>query len=183
MKPGERIALVIDGPNFSHACRLASVVVDWKRVLQHFSDGSPNARAYYYTAVKEAGEENPLARTLDWMMYNGYKVVTKPMKEFRSAGTDEVKRKGNMDVEIAVDCVEMRDHIDRLILFSGDGDFRHLVASIQRKGVHVTVVATHGVIADELRREADTYIDVGSVRHQICRIPDASTGRELSLAG
>jgi uncharacterized LabA/DUF88 family protein len=181
MKPGERIALVIDGPNFSHACRQANIGVDWKRVIQHFSDGSPNVRAYYYTAVKEGAEDNPLHRTLDWMTYNGFKVVTKPMKEFRVAN-DEVRRKGNMDVEIAVDCIEMRDHIDRLVLFSGDGDFRHLVTAVQRKGVRVTVVSTLGVIADELRREADTYIDVASIRHQITRISDVPVNKELTLA-
>ena len=179
MKPVERAALVIDGPNFYYACKNLGFSVDWKRLLQHFSNGAPNTRAYYNTAVLE-GAEDPLRPTLDWMEYNGFKVVTKPVKEIRS--NDEVRRKGNMDVEIAVDCVEMADRLERLVLFSGDGDFRRLVEAVQRKGVHVTVVSCNGMIADELRREADSYVEVSSIQQQIKRISDAPASRELSIA-
>lgn len=180
MKPVERAALVIDGPNFYYACKQLGFYVDWKRLMQHFSNGYPNTRAYYYTAVLE-GAEDPLRPTLDWMDYHGFKVVTKPVKEIRT--NEEIRRKGNMDVEIAVDCVEMADRLDRLVLFSGDGDFRRLVEAVQKKGVHVTVVSSPGMIADELRREADAFIEVASIQHQIKRITDASTPtRELSIA-
>ncbi|PZR81436.1 MAG: NYN domain-containing protein [Stutzerimonas stutzeri] len=179
MKPIGHAALVIDGPNFYHACKGLGFSVDWKRLLQHFSNGTPNTRAYYYTAVLD-GADDPLRPTLDWMDYHGFKVVTKPVKEFKS--TDEIRRKGNMDVEIAVDCVEMADRIERLVLFSGDGDFRRVVEAVQRKGVHVTVVSTSGMIADELRREADSYIDVANITLQIKRIQDAPATRELSIA-
>ncbi len=80
-----------------------------------------------------------------------------------------------MDIELAVNAMEMADHLDLMVLFSGDGDFRSLVESIQRKGVRVAVVSTIStqppMVADELRRQADEFIDLTQLMPRIGRDP------------
>jgi uncharacterized LabA/DUF88 family protein len=99
-------------------------------------------------------------------------MVTKPVKEFVDP-TGRRKIKGNMDIELAIDVMEMAPHLDHVVLFSGDGDFRRLVEAIQRKGVRVTVVSTirsqPPMVADELRRQADVFVELESLRPQIAR--------------
>ena len=115
-------------------------------------------RAFYYTALIEDQEYSSIRPLLDWLDYNGYTVVTKPAKEFTDS-TGRRKVKGNMDIELAVDMMELAPHVDQIVLFSGDGDFRPLVEAVQRRGVRVSVVSTIStqppMVADELRRQAD----------------------------
>jgi uncharacterized LabA/DUF88 family protein len=119
---------------------------------------------------------------IDWLDYNGYIVVTKPTKEYVDAGGRR-KLKGNMDVELAVDAMELAERVDQIVLFSGDGDFRSLVEAVQRRGVRVTVVSTISspppMIADELRRQADAFTDLVELKSKIARNPsERSAPRE-----
>ena len=137
-------------------------------------------RAFYYTALVEDQEYSSIRPLIDWLDYNGFAVVTKPAKEFiDSAGRRKVK--GNMDIELAVDAMEMAERIDHMVLFSGDGDFRSLVEAVQRKGVRVTVVSTVStpspMIADELRRQADEFTDLASLVSRIGREPGERPAR------
>ena len=120
-------------------------------------------RAFYYTAVIEDQEYSSIRPLIDWLDYNGYSVVTKATKEFVDQ-TGRRKVKGNMDIELAVDAMELAPHIDHMVLFSGDGDFRSLVEAVQRRGVRVTVISTIStqppMVADELRRQADIFTDI-----------------------
>ena len=154
----ERLALFIDGANLYAASRTLGFDVDYKNLLAHFRKQGYLVRAYYYTAVLETEEYSPLRPLVDWLGYNGYAVVTKPAKEFTDA-TGKRRVKGNIDIELATDVMEMAAKIDHAVIFSGDGDFRRLVESVQRQGVRVTVVSTirtqPAMIADELRRQAD----------------------------
>ena len=131
-------------------------------------------RAFYYTAIIEDQEFSSIRPLIDWLDYNGYTVVTKATKEFIDA-SGRRKVKGNMDVELAVDAMELAEHIDQMVLFSGDGDFRSLVEAVQRRGVHVTVVSTISsqppMIADDLRREADVFTDLVELKSKIGRDP------------
>ncbi|MEE8535849.1 MAG: NYN domain-containing protein, partial [Kiloniellales bacterium] len=99
-------------------------------------------------------------------------MVTKPTKEFMDS-TGRRKLKGNMDIELAIDVLEMADHLNHIVLFSGDGDFRRLVEAVQRKGVRMTVVSTvrsqPSMVADELRRQADSFIDLLDLQDEIER--------------
>jgi uncharacterized LabA/DUF88 family protein len=122
----------------------------------------------------EDQEYSSIRPLIDWLDYNGYSVVTKPTKEFvDSLGRRKVK--GNMDIELAVDAMEMAEHLDHIVLFSGDGDFRSLVEAVQRKGVRVSVVSTNttqpAMVADELRRQADEFIDLIHLVNKIGRDP------------
>ena len=138
-------------------------------------------RAFYYTAVIEDQEYSSIRPLIDWLDYNGYSVVTKATKEFVDQ-TGRRKVKGNMDIELAVDAMELAPHIDHMVLFSGDGDFRSLVESVQRRGVRVTVVSTIStqppMVADELRRQADVFLDIVQLRQQIGRDPSERPPRE-----
>lgn len=161
--PTERTALFIDGANLYATARAAQVDIDYKLLLKSFTDNCMLMRAFYYTATFEDQEYSPLRPLIDWLDYNGYRVVTKPVKEF----VDEQGRrkiKGNMDIEIAVDMLDLSQHIDHAVLFSGDGDFRKLVETLQRKGLRVTVISSNktnpSMIADELRRQADQFIEL-----------------------
>ncbi len=168
----ERIGLFIDGANLYAAARALGIDMDYKRLLDEFASRGRLIRAFYYTAMIEDQEYSPIRPLVDWLDYNGYTMVTKPTKEFTDA-SGRRKIKGNMDVELAIDMLEMADHLDHVVLFSGDGDFRRLVEAIQRRGVRVTVVSTlqsqPPMIADELRRQADRFIDLYDLDPKISR--------------
>jgi uncharacterized LabA/DUF88 family protein len=170
--PQERIALFIDGANLHAAARALQFDIDYRRLLQSFGSRGQLVRAFYYTALLEDQEYSPLRPLVDWLDYNGYTMVTKPTKEFTDA-MGRRKIKGNMDIELAIDVMEMAQYLDHIVLFSGDGDFRRLVEAVQRKGVRVTVVSTvrsaPPMVADELRRQADSFVELMDIRDQIER--------------
>ena len=170
--PEERVALFIDGSNLYAAARALNFDIDYKRLLAVFSRKCRLVRAFYYTAMVEDQEYSPIRPLVDWLDYNGYTMVTKPTKEFTdSAGRRKIK--GNMDIELAIDVMEMADKLDHIVLFSGDGDFRRLVDAVQRKGCRVSVVSTvrsqPPMVADELRRQADIFVELQNLQSQIQR--------------
>jgi len=172
--PDERTGLFIDGANLYSAARTLGFDIDYKRLRELFAAEGRLVRAFYYTALMEDQEYSPIRPLIDWLDYNGYTLVTKPTKEF----TDSMGRrkiKGNMDIELAIDVLEMAEHLDHVVLFSGDGDFRRLVEAVQRRGLRVTVVSTirsqPPMVADELRRQADIFIELEDLAPQIQREP------------
>ena len=168
----EKMALFIDGSNLYAAARGLGFDIDYKRLLDLFAKKGQLLRAFYYTALVEDQEYSPIRPLVDWLDYNGYTMVTKPTKEFTDAAGRR-KIKGNMDIELAIDVMEMAQHLDHVVLFSGDGDFRRLVEAVQRKGVRVTIVSTvrsqPPMVADELRRQADTFIELADLEKEIAR--------------
>lgn len=169
----ERIGLFIDGANLYAAARALGFDIDYKRLLALFSKQGRLIRAFYYTALVDDQEYSPIRPLVDWLDYNGYTMVTKPTKEFTdSAGRRKIK--GNMDLELATDVLEMADRLDHVVIFSGDGDFRCVVEAAQRKGVRISVVSTvrsaPPMVADELRRQADQFIELQDIADQIARI-------------
>lgn len=177
----ERIGLFIDGSNLYAAARALSFDIDYKRLLELFAEKGILVRAFYYTALIEDQEYSPIRPLVDWLDYNGYTMVTKPTKEFTDA-SGRRKIKGNMDIELAIDVMEMAEHLEHIVLFSGDGDFRRLVEAVQRKGVRVTVVSTvrsqPPMVADELRRQADNFIELADLQPMISRMPGNAGNRE-----
>ncbi len=170
----ERLALFIDGSNLYAATKALGFDIDYKLLRSEFMRRGKMVRAFYYTALIENEEYSPIRPLVDWLDYNGFTLVTKPAKEFTdSAGRRKVK--GNMDIELCVDAMEMSDHVEHIVIFSGDGDFRSLVAAVQRKGVRVSVVSTirssPPMIADDLRRQADNFIELEELKDVIGRPP------------
>ncbi len=170
--PDEKIALFIDGSNLYAAAKGLGFDIDYKNLLQLFSDSGKLIRAFYYTAIMEDQDYSPIRPLVDWLDYNGYTMITKPAKSFTDTNGRR-KIKGNMDMELAVDMLEMADRLDHAVLFSGDGDFRSLVEAVQRKGTRVTVVSTFRssppMVADELRRQADHFIELQDIAPKISR--------------
>ncbi len=181
----EKIALFIDGANLYATTKSLGFDIDYKKLLNEFNAKGNLIRAYYYTALSEDQEYSSIRPLIDWLDYNGYSVVTKPTKEFFDA-TGRRKIKGNMDIELAVDMMELADHLDHIILFSGDGDFRSLIEAVQRKGRKVSVVSTLAtqppMIADELRRQADHFIDITTLQARIGRDPGERATRAAERA-
>ena len=177
----EKIALFIDGANLYATAKSLGFDIDYKKLLLEFQSRGNLIRAFYYTAVIEDQEYSSIRPLIDWLDYNGYAVVTKATKEFVDQ-TGRRKVKGNMDIELAVDAMELAPHIDHMVLFSGDGDFRSLVEAVQRRGVRVTVISTIStqppMVADELRRQADIFTDIVQLRQQIGRDPSERPARD-----
>jgi uncharacterized LabA/DUF88 family protein len=170
--PREKIALFIDGANLYAASRALGFDIDYRKLLSAFQKRGYLLRAHYYTALVEDQEYSSIRPLIDWLDYNGYKVVTKPAKEFTdSSGRRKIK--GNMDIELTIDAMELTGVVDHYVLFSGDGDFRSLVEALQRAGRKVSVVSTmHSqppMISDDLRRQADHFIDLHSLKAEIGR--------------
>jgi uncharacterized LabA/DUF88 family protein len=168
----DKIAVFIDGANLYATAKTLGFDIDYKRLLKEFQSRGTLVRAFYYTAIIEDQEYSSLRPLIDWLDYNGYTVVTKATKEFIDA-SGRRKVKGNMDIELAVDAMELAEHVDQIILFSGDGDFRSLVEAVQRHGVRVTVISTVSsqppMIADELRRQADVFTDLVELQSKLGR--------------
>jgi uncharacterized LabA/DUF88 family protein len=165
-----KIAIFVDGANLYSTTKTLGFDVDYKRLLTEFHTGGILLRALYYTAIIEDQEYTSIRPLIDWLDYNGFTVVTKPAKEF-SDGEGRRKIKGNMGVELAVDAMQLAEHVDQIVLFSGDGNFCSLVQALQRRGVHVSVVSTISAITDELRRQADVFIDLVGLQSKLGRDP------------
>jgi uncharacterized LabA/DUF88 family protein len=168
-----KIALFIDGANLYATAKTLGFDIDYKRLLLEFQSRGTLVRAFYYTAIIEDQEYSSIRPLIDWLDYNGYTVVTKATKEFIDA-SGRRKVKGNMDIELAVDAMELAEHIDQMVLFSGDGDFRSLVEAVQRRGVRVTVISTiasQPPMIAELRRQADVFTDLIQLQSKLGRDP------------
>ena len=168
----EKIALFIDGANLYATAKSLGFDIDYKRLLKHFEQKGHLIRALYYTALAEDQEYSSIRPLIDWLDYNGYTMITKPTKEFTDA-SGRRKIKGNMDIELAVDAMKLAPSLDHIVLFTGDGDFRALVAAMQGMGRRVSVVSTlqtqPAMVADELRRQADQFIDLADLEQVVCR--------------
>jgi uncharacterized LabA/DUF88 family protein len=181
----DRLALFIDGSNLYATAKALGFDIDYRKLLNYFRRHSRLVRAIYYTALMEEAEYSPVRPLIDWLDYNGFMVVTKPAREFTdSLGRRKVK--GNMDIEIAIDMMQLADTLDHLVLFSGDGEFRSLVEAVQGKGRKVSVISTlttrPAMVADDLRRQADQFIDLMELKAEIGRDPSERESRRIERA-
>ena len=185
--PTERTALFIDGANLYATAKALTFDIDYSRLLNLFRARCQLVRALYYTALADDQEYSSVRPLVDWLDYNGYTVITKPTKEFTDTNGRR-KVKGSVDIELAVDAMELADFLDHLIIFTGDGDFRSLVEAIQHKGKRVSVISTlvtqPPMIADELRRQADNFIELEDLREVIGRPPrEGDAERDVAANG
>ncbi|WP_454627323.1 LabA-like NYN domain-containing protein [Bradyrhizobium cenepequi] len=157
--------LLIDGASLHAATNMLGIDVDFERFRGEFATKGSLLRAIYYTLTVSDGEA-PLRPLLDWLGYNGFKVVAKPIKRFAD-GSGQVTIKANISVELTIDAIELAPRLDHVVLISGDGNLRALVELLQRRGVRVTVVSTISMVSDRLRRQADEFIDLADLRSKI----------------
>lgn len=168
----ERLALFIDGANLYSSARALGLEIDFRKLLKEFQGRGRLLRANYYTALVESDEYSPIRPLVDWLTYNGFNVIKKAAREY--IDRDGRKRfRGNMDVELAVDMLETAAHVDHIVLFSGNGDFRRLVEQVKARGVRVSIVSTNvsspAMVSDDLRREADAFIELEDIAELIAR--------------
>ena len=186
MSFSNRMALFIDGANLYATAKALGFDIDYRRLLADFQNRGALVRAFYYTAIVEDQEYSAIRPLIDWLDYNGYRVVTKATKEFIDA-SGRRKVKGNMDIELAIDAMDLAGHMDHMVLFSGDGDFRSLVEAVQRRGVRVSVVSTIAtqppMVADELRRQADVFLDLRELQPRISRDPSERPAPRAAISG
>ncbi|MFT9331506.1 MAG: NYN domain-containing protein, partial [Acetobacter persici] len=180
LKKEERTCLFIDGSSLYSTSRGLGFDVDYKKLLDFFTSKTHIIRAYYYAAILDTEDYSPLKPLTDWLSYNGYFLVTKPAREFTDS-TGKRRVKGNMEIEIAVDMMEMAPHIDHAILFTGDSDFRRVVEAVQRQGTRVSVVSSMRssppLIGDDLRRQADNFMELATIASNFTRRQQAETQR------
>ena len=174
LRATEKTAFFIDGANLYKAARNLGFDIDYKSLLAKAQADCQLIRASYYTAIQEDRDQDysPLRPLVDWLDYNGYTMVTKTTREF----VDQQGRKrykGSTDIELVVDMMLLADRLDHLVIFSGNGDFRRAIEAIQAKGVRVTVVSpvksSPPMASDELRRQADCFIDLVDIEKAIGR--------------
>ena len=169
----KKAALFIDGANLHATAKALRFDIDYRRLLTEFEKRYSLLRAFYFTATFEDQEYSSIRPLIDWLDYNGYTVVTKPAKEFVDAATGRRKMKVNMGIELTVEAMQLAEHLDEIVLLSGDGDLRPLVEGLQRRGVRVTVISTLSsmppMVADELRRQADVFMDLIELMPTITR--------------
>lgn len=169
-----KIAAFIDGSNAFATAKALNKDIDYKKLRTFFEKKGDLLRVYYYTAVLPAEQESTLRPLVDWLSYNGYEVVTKDTKEFVDPFTGRRKVKGNMDIELAVDVMELAPGLSDVYIFSGDGDFEYLVRALQRRSVRVHVISSiktaPAMCADDLRRVADSFTDLSDLQ-EVLRAP------------
>ncbi|HEY4355972.1 MAG TPA: NYN domain-containing protein [Acidobacteriaceae bacterium] len=183
--PTERTAVFIDGANLYHTMKELGWDLDFGLISGYFAKQSLLMRPYYFTALRDEGGD-PVVKLASWLRSNGYSVISKPLKtqSNHSAGTYHLK--GNMDVEITVYMIGIAQHVDHLVLFSGDGDFSFLIERLQDMGKRVTVVSTlrskNKVCADDLRRQADFFLDLEDLNKFFNRDAVARTKAAIAKA-
>jgi uncharacterized LabA/DUF88 family protein len=185
MAADPKIALFIDGANLYATAKQLGFDMDYRRLLKEFQSRGNLIRAFYFTTLVESEEYSSIRPLVDWLDYNGYRVITKAAKEFTDA-SGRRRVKGNMDVELAIEMLELAPHLDQIYLFSGDGDFRPLVEAVQRKGVKVSVVSSittnPPMVSDELRRQCDEFVEISQLMQRIGRDPAERTSRAPGMA-
>jgi len=179
----ERTAVYIDGANLYATAKALEFDIDYKKLLALFKSKAALVRAYYYTVLIEDQEYSPIRPLVDWLDYNGYTLVTKPAKEYTD-GNGRRRVRNSIDVELAVDVMEMAGKVDHIVLLTGDGGYRRLIEAVQRQGTRVTVISTVAVsppmVADEIRRQADNFVDLISLRDEIARDHGGRASRDDS---
>ena len=167
--PMNRLSIFVDGNNMFYAQQKNGWFFDPRRVLDYFK-GEPNitlVNAFWYTGLKDPQDQRGFR---DALISLGYTVRTKILKEYYDDNSGRYSQKANLDIEIVVDMFNTVDQYDKVILFSGDGDFERAIELLRSKNTHITVVSTERMIARELRNATDRYIDLNEIRERIEKI-------------
>lgn len=162
-----RLSIFVDGNNMFYAQQKNGWFFDPKRVLSYFKNeiaGIELVNAFWYTGIKDAQDQRGFR---DALISLGYTVRTKILKEYYDDNSGRLSQKANLDIEIVIDMFNTVEQYDRVVLFSGDGDFERAIELLRSKNTHITVVSTEGMIARELRNATDRYIDLNDIRSEI----------------
>ena len=177
----ERVAFFIDGANFYQTARSLNIDIDYRRMLNSFAGDAYLLRAHYYTALADDQEFSSLRPLIDWLDYNGFHITTKPMREFTDNNGQRRRVRPGLDVDLTVDAMTLCDEVNHIVLFSGDGNYRPLVEALQKRGRKVSIVSSlktnPSMVSDELRRQADHFLDLADLVDRLGRDPSERPAR------
>lgn len=165
-----RLSIFVDGNNMFYAQQKNGWFFDPRRVLEYFRNEQSQTmlvNAFWYTGLKDHQDQRGFR---DALISLGYTVRTKILKEYYDDSSGRYSQKANLDIEIVIDMFNTVEQYNRVILFSGDGDFERAIELLRSKNTHITVVSTEGMIARELRNVTDRYIDLNLIRDKIEKV-------------
>lgn len=169
--PFEKAAIFIDGWNLARVSRdYLRREIDFERLLNYFSRNARIIKAFYYIGEDtEDGENAKQHKFLTWMKRNGYKVVSRPIKVYVD-DKGKYYKKADLDADITLDMMDLADKVDKIVLFSGDGDFANVIDRIGMKGVRTQVVALWDVASGDLVEAADEFLDLKDIINEIAKV-------------
>ena len=151
--PDQRVAVLADSQNLYHTGQsLYSRNIDYASLLEAAVDGRQLTRAIAYVIRADAPEEESFFDALENI---GFETR---IKEIRTFG--DGSKKADWDVGMSLDAVSLADHVDTVVLCTGDGDFSRLCHHLRHEGVRVEVMAFEESTADELVEAADAFVDL-----------------------
>ncbi len=162
-----RIAIFIDGANLFYSAMELGIEINYTKLLQCLTADSKLLRSFFYTGVDSNNDKQN--NFLLWMRRNGYRVIAKELIEFADGS-----KKGNLDVEIAVDMMTLIGCYDTAVLVSGDGDLAYAVNAVSYRGIRIEVVSLRSMTSDSLINVADAYVDLEEIKDQIKKTPCAA---------
>jgi uncharacterized LabA/DUF88 family protein len=161
-----RVSIFVDGNNMFYAQQRNGWFFDPRKILEYFTREQDVrlVNAFWYTGLKDSQDQRGFR---DALISLGYTVRTKLLKEYYDDTSGRYSQKANLDIEIVIDMFNTVEQYNRVVLFSGDGDFERAIELLRSKNTHITVVSTEGMIARELRNVTDQYIDLNTLRSEI----------------
>jgi len=175
--PNDRVAIFIDGENIHYSAKHLNMRLDYLKLCRKLADGRRLLRSYFYTAVSNQSEGK--IDFINFLKLNGFTVVTKEIKSFNDMEGSSRYVRGALDMEMAIDVLELSEKLDTVILCTGDGDFKALVQAVGRRGIHVEICALREMTSTELIATADAYTDLATMKDDIALAGAPAPAREI----
>lgn len=175
--PNDRVAIFIDGENIHYSAKHLNMRLDYLKLCRKLADGRRLLRSYFYTAVSNQSEGK--IDFINFLKLNGFTVVTKEIKSFNDTEGSSRNVRGALDMEMAIDVLQLADKLDTVILCTGDGDFKALVVALGRRGIHVEICALREMTSTELIATADAYTDLATLKDDIALAGTPAPPREI----
>ncbi len=173
----QSVSIFVDGANMYYAQKKLGWFIDFRKVLQFFSKetGGAISEAYYYTGADTQNKTRD-SSFHEYLMYSGYTVRTKTIKQMVDDTTGELVEKANLDIELVIDMFNTVTLYDTCVLLSGDSDFERALELVRSKGKRIAVVGHPEMTARELRNVAGrNFYDLRDLERFISRtdrLPD-----------
>jgi uncharacterized LabA/DUF88 family protein len=151
----QRIGVFVDVQNMYYSARsMYKAKVNFAQLLKTAVSGRELIRAIAYVIKTDVVKEEK--NFFDALENIGFEVNAKDLQVFYGG-----QKKGDWDVGIAMDMIELAPKLDAVVLVSGDGDFVPLVRHLKHAlGVRVEVIAFGKSSASKLKEACDSFFDL-----------------------